>query len=62
MGQGVGIPPLAQVLVSYLGVVYQRGFFDDSIFDYSSFASNCRYQDCVGRSVSRHGADEIWHQ
>lgn len=33
------------VLVSYLGVVYQRGFFDDSIFDYSDVSPNCRYQD-----------------
>jgi len=33
------------VLVSYLGVVYQRGFFDDSIFDYSAVSPNCRYQD-----------------
>lgn len=33
------------VLVSYLGVVYQRGFFDDSVFDFSSVARQCKYQD-----------------
>eukprot|EP00933_Yihiella_yeosuensis_P006263 TRINITY_DN11096_c0_g1_i3.p1 TRINITY_DN11096_c0_g1~~TRINITY_DN11096_c0_g1_i3.p1 ORF type:complete len:565 (-),score=90.58 TRINITY_DN11096_c0_g1_i3:376-1848(-) len=33
------------VLVSYLGVVYQRGFFDDSVFDYSWASNQCRYQD-----------------
>ncbi|CAE7456365.1 unnamed protein product [Symbiodinium natans] len=33
------------VLVSYLGVVYQRGFFDDSVFSYSSDCQQCRYQD-----------------
>ncbi|CAK0858007.1 unnamed protein product [Prorocentrum cordatum] len=33
------------VLVSYLGVVYQRGFFDDSVFDYSQAAEQCKYQD-----------------
>jgi len=33
------------VLVSYLGVVYQRGFFDDSVFDYSNASPQCRYQD-----------------
>ncbi|CAE8628909.1 unnamed protein product [Polarella glacialis] len=33
------------VLVSYLGVVYQRGFFDDSVFDYSGASEQCRYQD-----------------
>lgn len=33
------------VLVSYLGVVYQRGFFDDSVFDYNPFSEKCRYQD-----------------
>lgn len=33
------------VLVSYLGVVYQRGFFDDSVFDYEGFSQKCVYQD-----------------
>ncbi|CAK0827124.1 unnamed protein product [Prorocentrum cordatum] len=33
------------VLVSYLGVVYQRGFFDDTVFDYSLAAEQCKYQD-----------------
>eukprot|EP00928_Gymnodinium_smaydae_P040161 TRINITY_DN27284_c0_g1_i1.p1 TRINITY_DN27284_c0_g1~~TRINITY_DN27284_c0_g1_i1.p1 ORF type:complete len:471 (+),score=108.96 TRINITY_DN27284_c0_g1_i1:201-1415(+) len=33
------------VLVSYLGVIYQRGFFDDSVFDYGEFAEQCVYQD-----------------
>merc|ERR1711879_862161 len=33
------------VLVSYLGVVYQRGFFDDSIFDYTDTSQQCKYQD-----------------
>lgn len=33
------------VLVSYLGVVYQRGFFDDAVFDYSRAAEQCLYQD-----------------
>lgn len=33
------------VLVSYLGVVYQRGFFDDSIYDYSQVSPLCKYQD-----------------
>lgn len=33
------------VLVSYLGVVYQRGFFDNSVFDYSNIAAQCKYQD-----------------
>ncbi|CAJ1396399.1 unnamed protein product [Effrenium voratum] len=33
------------VLVSYLGVVYQRGFFDDTVFEYSESCQQCRYQD-----------------
>merc|ERR1712157_711320 len=33
------------VLVSYLGVVYQRGFFDDRIYDYSDTSTQCKYQD-----------------
>eukprot|EP00929_Paragymnodinium_shiwhaense_P077215 TRINITY_DN39760_c0_g1_i2.p1 TRINITY_DN39760_c0_g1~~TRINITY_DN39760_c0_g1_i2.p1 ORF type:complete len:377 (+),score=47.17 TRINITY_DN39760_c0_g1_i2:88-1218(+) len=33
------------VLVSYLGVVYQRGFFDDTVFDYTSTSNQCKYQD-----------------
>jgi len=33
------------VLVSYLGVVYQRGFFDDSVYDFSQVSHNCMYQD-----------------
>lgn len=33
------------VLVSYLGVIYQRGFFDDSVFDYSNVSAKCVYQD-----------------
>ncbi|CAK9065203.1 unnamed protein product [Durusdinium trenchii] len=33
------------VLVSYLGVVYQRGFFDERVFEYGSACQQCRYQD-----------------
>ncbi|CAE7874382.1 hypothetical protein AK812_SmicGene14030 [Symbiodinium microadriaticum] len=33
------------VLVSYLGVVYQRGFFDDTVYFYNSDCQQCRYQD-----------------
>mmetsp|Transcript_26551 Transcript_26551/g.61796 ORF Transcript_26551/g.61796 Transcript_26551/m.61796 type:complete len:529 (-) Transcript_26551:45-1631(-) len=33
------------VLVSYLGVVYQRGFFDDTVYSYSDNCKQCRYQD-----------------
>jgi len=42
MGQGFAAGP---VLVSYLGVVYQRGFFDDGVFDYSAVSPQCKYQD-----------------
>lgn len=33
------------VLVSYLGVVYQRGFFDDEVFNHKDVSPQCRYQD-----------------
>eukprot|EP00929_Paragymnodinium_shiwhaense_P091752 TRINITY_DN51656_c0_g1_i1.p1 TRINITY_DN51656_c0_g1~~TRINITY_DN51656_c0_g1_i1.p1 ORF type:complete len:568 (-),score=114.44 TRINITY_DN51656_c0_g1_i1:12-1604(-) len=40
--QGIASGP---VLVSYLGVVYQRGFFDDEVFDYTTTSMQCRFQD-----------------
>ena len=36
------------VLVSYLGVVYQRGFFDDRVFQYGQGCQQCRFQDRSG--------------
>eukprot|EP00927_Polykrikos_kofoidii_P061977 TRINITY_DN56799_c0_g1_i1.p1 TRINITY_DN56799_c0_g1~~TRINITY_DN56799_c0_g1_i1.p1 ORF type:complete len:532 (-),score=85.85 TRINITY_DN56799_c0_g1_i1:122-1717(-) len=62
------------VLVSYLGVVYQRGFFDDSIFDYSSTSRQCMFQDdmwfsahLAGKGIKRYvlgaalGVQELTH-
>jgi len=37
--------PAGPVLVSYLGVVYQRGFFDERVFQYDQACQQCRYQD-----------------
>eukprot|EP00435_Cladocopium_sp_Y103_P017473 s90_g4.t1 len=37
--------PAGPVLVSYLGVVYQRGFFDERVFQYDQACYQCRYQD-----------------
>lgn len=37
--------PAGPVLVSYLGVVYQRGFFDERVFQYDRACYQCRYQD-----------------
>ncbi|CAJ1396397.1 unnamed protein product [Effrenium voratum] len=39
------------VLVSYLGVVYQRGFFDDTVFEYSE---SCQLEESEASRSERH--------
>ena len=47
------------VLVSYLGVVYQRGFFDDRVFSYPENCQQCRFQERNGLQKASKGLESL---